>query len=219
MVNNESAQDALRGFSEPARKTMRVAQEIAVAHRHRYIRTEHILLALIANPANIASRLIETKTENRKVKDAIEFVIIGDGDTVPTGKIEITERSKKIIELAVDEARGNGDAYIGTKHLLFGIIREGEGAAAGVLHAYGIDEINLPELIKRGKELSTQFPAEDQPTTEDKLQEDISRVFAKVNSVFINTEIETSVKVKLLANIERITELAKKPKEKQNPQG
>jgi ATP-dependent Clp protease ATP-binding subunit ClpC len=124
-------------FSERARRVLSLAQEEAQRFNHNYIGTEHILLGLSRETNGVAAKVLSgLGIELSKVRSAIEF-IIGRGETSSQGEIGLTPRSKKVIELAVDEARRMNHHYIGTEHLLVGLMREGEGVAAGVLESLG----------------------------------------------------------------------------------
>jgi len=125
-------------FSERARRVLSLAQEEAQRFNHNYIGTEHILLGLARETDGVAARVLSgLGVELSKVRSAVEF-IIGRGERPSPGDIGLTPRAKKVIELAVDEARRLSHHYIGTEHLLIGIMREGEGVAAGVLESLGI---------------------------------------------------------------------------------
>jgi ATP-dependent Clp protease ATP-binding subunit ClpC len=125
-------------FSERARRVLSLAQEEAQRFNHNYIGTEHILLGLVRETDGVAARVLSgLKVELSKVRSAVEF-IIGRGERPSPGDIGLTPRAKKVIELAVDEARRLSHHYIGTEHLLIGIMREGEGVASGVLESLGI---------------------------------------------------------------------------------
>ena len=125
-------------FSERARRVLSLAQEEAQRFNHNYIGTEHILLGLVRETDGVAARVLASlNIELSKVRSAVEF-IIGRGDRAASGEIGLTPRSKKVIELAVDEARRLNHHYIGTEHLLIGLMREGEGVAAGVLESLGV---------------------------------------------------------------------------------
>jgi hypothetical protein len=126
-------------FTERARKVLSLAQEEAQRFNHNYIGTEHLLLGLIREGEGTAAHvLIGLGVELPKARQAVEF-IIGRGDRIVLGEIGLTPRSKKVIELAVDEARRLNHHYIGTEHILLGLIREGEGIAAGVLESLGVN--------------------------------------------------------------------------------
>jgi ATP-dependent Clp protease ATP-binding subunit ClpC len=126
-------------FTERARKVLTLAQEEAQRFNHNYIGTEHLLLGLVREGDGVAARVLSNMgVQLPKVRSAVEF-IIGRGDQAPTGDIGLTPRAKKVIELAVDEARRLNHHYIGTEHLLLGLVREGEGIAAGVLESLGVN--------------------------------------------------------------------------------
>jgi len=126
-------------FSERARRVLSLAQEEAQRFNHSYISTEHVLLGLVREADGVAARVLANLgVEPNKVRTAVEF-IIGRGERTATGEIGLTPRAKKVIELAVDEARRLNHHYIGTEHLLIGLMREGEGVAAGVLESLGVN--------------------------------------------------------------------------------
>ncbi|MGD9143501.1 MAG: ATP-dependent Clp protease ATP-binding subunit [Dehalococcoidia bacterium] len=125
-------------FSERARRVLTVAQEEARNLNHSYIGTEHILLGLVREEEGVAARVLTNLGISlSKVRSAVEF-IIGRGERPTTGETGLTPRAKKVIELAIDEARQLGHNYIGTEHLLLGLLREGEGVASNVLDSFGI---------------------------------------------------------------------------------
>src|SRR6516165_2585818 len=126
-------------FTERARKVLTLAQEEATRFNHNYIGTEHLLLGLVREGEGVAAKVLSNLgVELNKVRSAVEF-IIGRGDRIVLGEIGLTPRAKKVIELAVDEARRLNHHYIGTEHLLLGLVREGEGIAAGVLESLGVN--------------------------------------------------------------------------------
>jgi ATP-dependent Clp protease ATP-binding subunit ClpC len=126
-------------FTERARKVLSLAQEEAQRFNHNYIGTEHLLLGLVRENDGVAAKVLSNLgVELNKVRSAVEF-IIGRGERIVLGDIGLTPRAKKVIELAVDEARRLGHHYIGTEHLLLGLVREGEGIAAGVLESLGVN--------------------------------------------------------------------------------
>ncbi|MBF6612817.1 MAG: ATP-dependent Clp protease ATP-binding subunit [Chloroflexi bacterium] len=130
--------DRFDKFTERARKTLQLAQEEAQRFNHNYIGTEHILLGLVREGDGVAARVLNNLgIELHKVRSAVEF-IIGRGDRMVTGDIGLTPRAKRVIELAIDEGRRLNHHYIGTEHLLLGLVREGEGIAAGVLESLGV---------------------------------------------------------------------------------
>jgi ATP-dependent Clp protease ATP-binding subunit ClpC len=125
-------------FSERARRSLTKAQEEAQHFGHNYIDTEHILLGLIAEEDGVACKVLNNLgIAASKIRAAIEFVV-GRGEKSVVGEVGLTPRAKKVIELAVDEARRLNHSYIGTEHLLLGLLREHEGTAAGVLESFGV---------------------------------------------------------------------------------
>ncbi|MEC8945487.1 MAG: ATP-dependent Clp protease ATP-binding subunit [Chloroflexota bacterium] len=158
-------------FSERARRVLSLAQEEAQHFNHNYIGTEHVLLGLVREPEGVGTRvLISMGIDLSKVRSAVEF-IIGRGEKPTTGDVGLTPRAKKVIELAVDEARQMSHQYIGTEHLLIGLLREGEGVAAGVLESLGVSLDKSRDATtkilneggqKSGSRSSTKTPTLDQ---------------------------------------------------------
>ncbi|MBI2853669.1 MAG: ATP-dependent Clp protease ATP-binding subunit [Chloroflexi bacterium] len=125
-------------FSERARRALTLAQEEAQRFNHSYIDTEHVLLGLVREEDGMAAKvLVNLGVGLSKVRTAVEF-IMGRGEKPSTGELGLTPRAKRVIEFAVDEARRLNHSYIGTEHLLLGLLREGEGVAAGVLESFGV---------------------------------------------------------------------------------
>jgi hypothetical protein len=135
----QQVNDKFEKFTERARKVLSLAQDEAQRFNHNYIGTEHLLLGLVREGDGVAAKVLANLgVELNKVRSAVEF-IIGRGDRIVLGEIGLTPRAKKVIELAVDEARRLNHHYIGTEHLLLGLVREGEGIAAGVLESLGVN--------------------------------------------------------------------------------
>ena len=131
--------ERLDKFTERAKKVLVYAQDEATRFNHTYIGTEHLLLGLLREGDGIAAKALgNLGVELNKVRSAVEF-IIGRGEKVVVQDINLTPRAKRVIELAVEEARRLGHNYIGTEHLLLGLVREGEGIAAGVLESLGVN--------------------------------------------------------------------------------
>tara|TARA_B100001123_G_C15329386_1_gene1030719 strand:+ start:1611 stop:4067 length:2457 start_codon:yes stop_codon:yes gene_type:complete len=131
--------DRLDKFTERAKKVLVYAQDEATRFNHNYIGTEHLLLGLLREGDGIAAKVLgNLHVELNKVRSAVEF-IIGRGERMVVGDINLTPRAKRVIELSVEEARRLGHNYIGTEHLLLGLLREGEGIAAGVLESLGVN--------------------------------------------------------------------------------
>jgi hypothetical protein len=131
--------DRFDKFTDRARKVLTLAQDEAQRFNHNYIGTEHILLGLVRDGDGIACRVLRARgVELDKVRTAVEF-ILARGDRPIVGEVGLTPRAKRVIELAILEARALEHNYIGTEHLLLGLIREGEGIAAGVLESLGVE--------------------------------------------------------------------------------
>src|SRR5207237_1499459 len=126
-------------FTDRARRVVVLAQEEARMLNHNYIGTEHILLGLIHEGEGVAAKALESLgIMLESVRQQVEE-IIGQGQVPPTGHIPFTPRAKKVLELSLREALQLGHNYIGTEHILLGLIREGEGVAAQVLVKLGAD--------------------------------------------------------------------------------
>ena len=152
--------DRFDKFTDRARKVLTLAQDEAQRFNHGYIGTEHLLLGLVREGEGVAARVLENmNVELPKVRTAVEF-IIGRGDRPVVGEVGLTPRAKRVIELAIDEARRLGHNYIGTEHLLLGLVREGEGIAAGVLESLGVnlDKVRH-EVIRVLSQSSSASPA------------------------------------------------------------
>ena len=125
-------------FTERARKVLSLSHEEAASLDHDYIGTEHLLLGLIREGEGVAARVLrEMAIRLPQARESVVF-IVGRGERAPGGEIGLTPRARRVIELAFDEARRQSHHYIGTEHLLLGLVREGEGIAAGVLESSGI---------------------------------------------------------------------------------
>ncbi len=126
-------------FTDRARRVVVLAQEEARMLNHNYIGTEHILLGLIHEGEGVAAKALESLGISLEaVRQQVEE-IIGQGQQAPSGHIPFTPRAKKVLELSLREALQLGHDYIGTEHILLGLIREGEGVAAQVLVRLGAD--------------------------------------------------------------------------------
>ncbi len=126
-------------FTDRARRVVVLAQEEARLLNHNYIGTEHILLGLIHEGEGVAARALESLGINLEGVRSQVIEIIGQGSQAPSGHIPFTPRAKKVLELSLREALQLGHNYIGTEHILLGLIREGEGVAAQVLQRLGAE--------------------------------------------------------------------------------
>ena len=143
--------DKFDKFTKRARRVLTFAQEEAQRLNHNYIGTEHILLGLIREEEGLAAKVLrDLGLDQTRVRQVIEE-IVGRGQAAPGTRLSLTPRTKRVIELAVDEARRMGHHYIGTEHLLLGLIREGDGIAVNVLKSLGVspDKVrsNLPREV------------------------------------------------------------------------
>jgi ATP-dependent Clp protease ATP-binding subunit ClpC len=160
-------------FTDRARRVVVLAQEEARMLNHNYIGTEHILLGLIHEGEGVAAKALESLGISQEaVRQQVE-VIIGQGQHAPSGHIPFTPRAKKVLELSLREALQLGHNYIGTEHILLGLIREGEGVAAQVLVKLGADLSRVRQQViqllhgYQGKELAAAAgaPSETAPST------------------------------------------------------
>ncbi len=131
--------DRFERFTDSARRVLRAAQEEAQRLRHNFIGTEHLLLGLLHEDESVAAHVLRhLNVRLDAVRERVEF-IVGKGDRSITGEVGLTGRAKKAIELAVEEAQRLRHGYVGSEHLLLGLVREGEGIAADVLQKLGAD--------------------------------------------------------------------------------
>ena len=164
--------DKFEKFTERARLVLRLAQEEAQKLNHNYIGTEHLLLGLIDEGEGQAVKMLQAlDIQPNKVRKSVMH-IIGRGDRIVLGEVGLTPRAKKVMELAVDEARWLNHHYIGTEHLLLGLVREGEGIAAGVLESLGVNlerarnALTTTSARRKGSEgNASDQPAENEPFT------------------------------------------------------
>jgi Clp amino terminal domain, pathogenicity island component/UvrB/uvrC motif len=134
-------------FTDRARRVVVLAQEEARMLNHNYIGTEHILLGLIHEGEGVAAKALESLGISLEaVRQEVEE-IIGQGQQAPSGHIPFTPRAKKVLELSLREALQLGHNFIGTEHILLGLIREGEGVAAQVLVRLGADLNRVREQV------------------------------------------------------------------------
>jgi hypothetical protein len=143
----DAGRRGLERLGTEARWVVDLAQREATRLGHNYLGTEHLLLGLLAEGEGVAARVLDAvgvsaKAVRRSVED-----IIGRGSSVRGGPIPLTPRAKKVLDLAVREARAMGDEEVATEHLLLGLVREGEGVAAQVLADLGVDFPDVPAQV------------------------------------------------------------------------
>jgi len=144
-------------FTDRARKVMALANQEAQRFNHEYIGTEHILLGLIKEGSGVAANVLKNlEIDLKKIRIEVEKNVPSGPDMVTMGKLPYTPRAKKVIELAFEEARSLGHNYVGTEHLLLGLLREHEGVAARVLMNLGLNLEDVREEILNL--LGAEFP-------------------------------------------------------------
>src|SRR6187431_2364576 len=136
-------------FTERARQVVVLAQEEARTLKHNYIGTEHILLGLLREEEGLAARVLESLDITVERVRAQVVRIVGSGEEVTSGQIPFTPRAKKVLELALREALSLGHNYIGTEHILLGLVRENEGVAARILLDFDADAEKIRNEIIR----------------------------------------------------------------------
>jgi ATP-dependent Clp protease ATP-binding subunit ClpA len=159
-------------FTERARRSLTLAEEEARGLHHNYIGTEHLLIGLARVAEGVAAKvLLEFDGTADRLRSAVETVI-GRGAEPPTGAIGLTPRSKAALDLAWDEARRFNHHYMGTEHILLGLLREGEGIAAGVLESFGVS-------LEQARTLTLKFLNQGPPTPSDVTPVDAGHLIAQ----------------------------------------
>src|SRR5205809_1658293 len=142
-------------FNDRAKRVLALAQDEAIRFNHNYIGVEHLLLGLIREGEGVAARALNSLgVDLSKARTSVEF-LMGRGDsTTSPSEITLSPRTKKVIELAIDEARKLGHGHVGTEHLLLGIVREGGHIGAGVLESLGVtlDKVRHQVIAVLGKQ-------------------------------------------------------------------
>ncbi len=149
-------------FTKRAKQVLHIATEEARAFNHPYIGTEHLLLGLIREGEGVAARVLdELGVKLVQARHAVEF-IVGHGEGAPRHDLELTARAKKVIAYAVEEAKRLNHHYIGTEHLLLGLVRNGEGVATGVLDILGVSleqvRTNVMRVLRQGAGAGLERP-------------------------------------------------------------
>ena len=135
-------------FTDRARKVMQLANQEAQRFNHEYIGTEHILLGLVKEGSGVAANVLKNlDIDLRKIRLEVEKIVQSGPDMVTMGKLPQTPRAKKVIEYSVEEARNLNHNYVGTEHLLLGLLREQEGVAAQVLMNLGLKLEDVREEV------------------------------------------------------------------------
>ena len=205
-------------FTERARQVVVLAQDEARALKHNYIGTEHILLGLLREEEGLAARVLEQLDITVEEVRAQVARIVGQGDEVTTGQIPFTPRAKKVLELALREALSLGHNYIGTEHILLGLVRENEGVAARILLDFDADAEKIRNEIIRmlsgpGRRQSGQpsSGAQGEKTKNSKLLDQFGRNLTKQA-----TEGKLDPVVGRQTEIERVMQILSR-RQKNNP--
>src|ERR1700689_1084680 len=144
----ESDRPMYERFTDRARKVMQLANQEAQRFNHEYIGTEHILLGLVKEGSGVAANVLKNlDVDLRKIRLEVEKIVQSGPDMVTMGKLPQTPRAKKVIEYAMEEARNLNHNYVGTEHLLLGLLREQEGVAAQVLMNLGMKLEDVREEV------------------------------------------------------------------------
>jgi ATP-dependent Clp protease ATP-binding subunit ClpA len=175
-------------FNDRAKRVLALAQDEAIRFNHNYIGVEHLLLGLVREGEGVAARVLNSMgVDMSRVRNAVE-AMLGRGDsTTSPSEITLSPRTKKVVELAIDESRKLGHGAVGTEHLLLGILREGGSLATGVLQSLGVElekvRLNVyarldrpapPESIVRAH----RFVGTEAPGSRDRLDDTARRVVA-----------------------------------------
>jgi ATP-dependent Clp protease ATP-binding subunit ClpC len=137
-------------FTDRVRRVIYYARDEANRLQHDYIGTEHLLLGIVREGEGIAAKVLgKLDLDFEQIQQAVESMVKSTGSSLIVGEIPFTPRAKRVLELAIDEARQLGHNYVGTEHLLLGLIREGEGVAAQVLSELGVDRKRVREEVLR----------------------------------------------------------------------
>ena len=175
-------------FTERARQVVVLAQEEARILKHNYIGTEHILLGLLREEEGLAARVLESLDITVERVRAQVVRIVGSGEEVTSGQIPFTPRAKKVLELALREALSLGHNYIGTEHILLGLVRENEGVAARILLDFDADSEKIRNEVIRmlsgpgGRQRGTGQGAQGEGKKSSKLLDQFGRNLTKLAS-------------------------------------
>ncbi|OQX85268.1 MAG: ATP-dependent Clp protease ATP-binding subunit ClpC [Candidatus Latescibacteria bacterium 4484_7] len=171
-------------FTERVRKVIYLARDEANRLQHDYIGTEHLLLGIVRLGEGIAAEVLQKlDVDLEQIQQTIETIVKPSGGTLTLGEIPLTPRAKRVLELSFEEARLLGHNYVGTEHLLLGLIREGDGVAARVLMELGVDRKRVREeimksLARGGNSIHSRkssSPENDTPTL-DQFGRDLTRL-------------------------------------------
>jgi ATP-dependent Clp protease ATP-binding subunit ClpA len=183
-------------FTERARQVVVLAQEEARALKHNYIGTEHLLLGILRVEEGIGAQALEALDVSLEEVRAMVARLIGEGDEWVTGQIPFTPRAKKVLELSLREALSLGHNYIGTEHILLGLVREGEGVAMRILVDYDVDAEKIRDWVVRRL---ARAPAPPDPIDElaPELRAEVERVRAEKAEAIGAQEFERAASLRI----------------------
>ena len=142
-------------FDDRAKRVLSLAHQEAMDLRHNYIGTEHILLGVLREGDNAGARVLERLGVGlARARTAVEYIIGVGADATAPNDLTLSPRTKKVIELAIDEARIDGQHDVGPEHVLLGVVREGQGIASGVIESAGVtlDKVRQEVLAEMRRE-------------------------------------------------------------------
>jgi ATP-dependent Clp protease ATP-binding subunit ClpA len=189
-------------FTDRARKVMQLANQEAQRFNHEYVGTEHILLGLVKEGSGVAASVLKSlDVDLRKIRLEVEKIVQAGPDMVTTGKLSKTPRAEKVIEYSIQEARTLNHNYVGTEHLLLGLLHEQEGVAAQVLMNLGLElkavrEEVLTVLGANSDVSNPPRPSADSPTVHDLssplmyLPEEVIRALKEIGERFQKIVLE-----------------------------
>jgi ATP-dependent Clp protease ATP-binding subunit ClpC len=178
-----------QNFTDRARKIMQLANQEAQRFNHEYVGTEHVLLGLIKEGSGVAANVLKAlDVDLRRVRLEVEKLVQSGPDFVTMGKLPHTPRTKKVIEYSMEESRNLGHRYVGTEHILLGVLREKEGVAAQILMNLGL---GLDEVREEVKNLLGHGIVPEDRLTKVKFKEEVISPFESV----IQKDIIDSIKV------------------------
>jgi ATP-dependent Clp protease ATP-binding subunit ClpA len=187
-------------FTERARQVVVLAQDEARTLRHNYIGTEHLLLGLLREQDGLAARVLDSFAVTVEEVRAQVVGIVGEGDEVTTGQIPFTPRAKKVLELSLREARAMRHGYIGTEHILLGLVRENEGVAARILLDFGADAETISNevapMLSGPDRPSEEGPGDLPPDAPRDLVEGLGRVRAAKEEAIEAQDFERAVELR-----------------------
>ncbi len=153
-------------FTQRAQRAIAAAQHSAMLLKQSYVGTEHFLLGLLKEPGPMISELLPENVTFQTVLERIR-TLLGEGNHLPNGRVELTPRSKKILEGSTLESRKLGHSFIGTEHLWLALLKEGEGVAVSLLREMNVDTTALQQKIAESLKNNQPDPADDAPSEEN----------------------------------------------------